>query len=389
MRGSIQKRGKQCWRLVFDLERGLDGKRRQKVVSFKGPKRDAEAELSRILAEIKNGGFVDLGNVTVAEYLGRWIEHVATRTSDKTQERYEEIVRLALVPYLGRIKLSKLRPIDIQGFYTEALKSGRIKREGGLSARTVLHYHRILSQSLKQAVKWQLLTRNPADAVDPPKPERQEMIALDEDQTAILIEKTMNSSLYMPVLLALTTGMRRGEVLALRWCDVDLNRATLSVTQTLEKTRKGGLRFKQPKTQKSRRSISLPSIMVDALKKHRVEQAELYLKIGQGWDEVGLVCTKLAGEPIDPNTLTGGFANLVRKTNIPKVRFHDLRHTHATQLLREGIHPKVAQERLGHTSISVTLDLYSHVMPGMQEDAASKVDIALKTALGRRKENKT
>ncbi len=389
MRGSIQKRGKRSWRLVFDLERGHTGKRRQKAVTFRGTKRDAETELSRILAEIKNGGFVDPGNITVNEYLDQWLEHVSTKTAAKTHERYEEIVRLGLAPHLGTIKLSKLRPIDIQGLYADALKSGRLHRTGGLSARSVLHYHRILSQALKQAVKWQLLPRNPADAVEPPRPEQKEMVALDENQTAILIEKVNGTALYIPVFLAVTTGMRRGEVLGLRWCDVDLDRGTLSVTQTLEKTREGGLHFKQPKTRKSRRTISLPSITVDALRKHRAEQMELYLSLGSGWDDGGLVCTKAAGEPVNPNTLTSGFASRVRDMDIPRVRFHDLRHTHATQLLKEGVHPKVAQERLGHATIAVTLDLYSHVMPGMQEDAAARVDRALKTALGKRVEHDT
>lgn len=163
----------------------------------------------------------------------------------------------------------------------------------------------------------------------------------------------------------------------------------VSVTQSLEKSRKGGLQFKQPKTKKSRRNITLPSITVEALRRHRAEHAKLCLKLGCGWEENGLVCAKPEGGPINPNTLTSGFANFVRRMDIPRVRFHDLRHTHATLLLREGVHPKVAQERLGHSSIAITLDLYSHVMPGMQEDAASRVDTALKAALGKRSKNKS
>jgi integrase len=387
MRGSIQKRGKNSWRLVFDLERDHTGRRKQKAVTFRGSKRDAEAELSRILAEIKNGGFVDAGNITVAEYFGRWLAHVATKTSAKTHERYEEVFRLGIAPNLGSIKLSGLRPIHIQTFYAEVLKSGRVHQAGGLSARTVLHYHRILSQGLKQAVKWQLLSRNPADAVEPPRPEQQEMIVLDGNQIAELIDAVTGTTLYMPTLLAITTGMRRGEILALRWSDCDLERGMLSVSQTLEKSRKGGLQFKQPKTKRSRRNITLPPITIQALKKHRVETAKLLLKLGRGWNEGGLVCTKLDGSPINPNTLTSGFASLVRRTNIPQVTFHGLRHTHATQLFKEGVHPKIVQERLGHSTIAVTLDLYSHVMPGMQEDAAMKVDSALKAALGKRIEN--
>ncbi len=170
-------------------------------------------------------------------------------------------------------------------------------------------------------------------------------------------------------------------VLALRWSDIDLDGGVLSVTRTLEKSRYGGLKFKQPKTQKSRRTISLPGITVDALRLHRVEQAELMLSLGAGWNEDGLVCMKGGGGPINPPSLTSSFTRLIRTLNIPRVRFHDLRHTHATQLLKAGVHP-----RLGHATIAVTLDLYSHVMPGMQEDAAMKVDRALRTALGKRAE---
>jgi len=372
MRGSIKKRGTNSWRLTFDLERDHTGKRRQKTLTVRGTKKEAEAELSRRLAEIESGGFADPGNIKVSEYLTRWLEHVETKTAAKTHERYSEIVQLAIIPSLGSIKLSKLGPTQIQAFYGEALSSGHSKRGTGLSPRTVLHYHRILFQALKQAVRWRLLSNNPAEAVEPPVPEQKEMIALDEDQTAILIENVKCHALHIPVLLAVTTGMRRGEILALRWSDVDLERATLSVTQSLEKTRHGGLRFKQPKTKRGRRSISLLSMLVDALRKHRADQAELYLSLGVGWGEHGLVCAKLAGEPVNPNTLTSGFASFVKSLDIPQVRFHDLRHTHATHLLKQGVHPKVAQERLGHATIAVTLDLYSHVMPGMQENAALK-----------------
>jgi integrase len=181
--------------------------------------------------------------------------------------------------------------------------------------------------------------------------------------------------------------MRRGEILALRWSEIDLDRGMLSVTRTLEKSRKGGLHFKQPKTKRSRRNITLPPIATRALRKHRVESAKISLSLGRGWNENGLVCARLDGSPINPNTLTSGFASLVRRTDIPKVTFHGLRHTHATHLFKEGVHPKMVQERLGHSTIAVTLDLYSHVVPGMQEDATMKVDRALQAALGRRTEN--
>ena len=389
MRGSIQKRGKSSWRLIFDLDRDQTGKRKQKTITFRGSRRDAEAEINRILAEIKNGGFVDPVNLTIDEYSRQWLAHVATKTSTKTHERYEEIVQLGIIPHLGSMKLRNLRPMHIQNLYSMALKSGRKGGTGGLSGRTVLHYHRILKQALAQAVKWQLLASNPADAVEPPKPEEREMVVLDDDQMALLIDSTKGSYLYIPTLLALSTGMRRGEVLALRWSVVDLDRDTVSVIQTLEKTRKNGLQFKPPKTKKSRRNITLPNWTVSELRKHRVEQAEMRLRLGVGRDDNVLICCRFDGVPINPNTLTSGFASLVKSIEIPRVSFHGLRHSHATQLFKEGVHPKIVQERLGHSTIAVTLDLYSHVLPGMQENAAMMVDRALKAALGKRIENET
>lgn len=383
MRGSVRKRGRGSWRVVVDVERGLDGKRKQMTFTVRGTKKDAEAALSKVLADIENGGFVEPSKLTVGEFLERWLKHVETKTSAKTHERYSEIVRLAIYPALGTLKLTSLRPLHIQNFYGDVLSQGRVRTGKSLSPRTVLHYHRVLFQALKQAVKWRLLNSNPADAVEPPVPERKEMQALDENQTAILLQGAKSSVHYVAILLAVTTGMRRGEVLALRWCDVDLDKSTLHVVQTVERTKSHGLRFKQPKTKRSRRLISLPSISVDALRKHRAVQKQDRLRMGVGWSDSALVCALSTGEPVSPPSLTKAFSALVSKLGLPKIRFHDLRHTHATQMLKQGVHPKVAQERLGHATIAVTLDLYSHVMPGMQEDAASRMDIALKAALGR------
>ena len=387
MRGSIQRRGKNLWRLVFDLERDQTGRRRQKVVSFKGTRHDAEREVARLIVEIQHGGFIDPGKLTVAEYLERWLsDHAALRTSPKSFERYCEICRQHIIPALGSRRITKLHSMHIQTYYAEALKSGRLNGNGGLSKRTVQHIHRILRMALQQAVRSQILARNPTDAVDPPKPERKEIIALDEEHIGALLEAAFGKSIYVPILLAVTTGLRRSEVLALRWCDVDLSRATLAVRQSLEQT-KSGLRFKSPKTERSKRAIALPSITVDALRLHRLEQAELKLKLGIGWDETGLVCARYDGEPRSPHAFSRAFARFVEKIDIPHITFHGLRHSHATQMLRHGIHPKVAQERLGHSTIATTMDLYSHVDRSMQEDAAIRIDGAIRTVMGKRSEN--
>jgi integrase len=248
--------------------------------------------------------------------------------------------------------------------------------------RTILHHHRILRQALQQAVKWQLLARNPADAVEPPHPRRKEMLALDEPQIAMLLEAARpNRLLHLSVLLAVTTGMRRGEILALRWRDIDFEPGVLSVRQSLEET-KAGLAFKEPKSEKARRTIALPELAIEGLRRRKADQARVKLMMGRSYEDHDLVCCQDDGRPLHPTSLTHVFVNLLRRRNLIRVRFHDLRHSHATILLRKGVHPKIVSERLGHSTVGITLDVYSHVMPGMQEEAARKIDVALRTAIG-------
>jgi len=284
---------------------------------------------------------------------------------------------LHLAPALGHHQLARLSPVHIQAYYSQALVSGRRHGEGGLSARTVLHHHRVLREALQQAVRWQLLARNPADAVEPPRPERREMKALDADDTRRLLAAAEDSRLYTPILLAVTTGMRRGEILGLLWQDVDLNAATATVCRSLQQVR-GKVSFKQPKTARSRRLVTLPALAVDALIRHKARQAEIRLQLGPAYDDHGLVVANPDGMPMSPGAFTHAFILLAKKAGRPRLRFHDLRHGHASQLGRLNVPVKVISERLGHSSVAITLDLYSHVLPGMQEDAARKIDAALR-----------
>ena len=379
MQGHLRRRGKRSWAIVLNLGRDLNGQRRQKWHAVQGTKRDAQRELTRLLDSIHSGGYVEPTKLTVTQYLNRWLDSIQRKVAPKTWERYSGLVRLTLAPAIGSYPLGKLQPLHIQDCYAAALASGRIDGKGGLSPQTVLHAHRVLHEALRQAVRWRLISRNPVEAVEPPKPTRREMCALGDAEIAQLLERTSDTRLGLITLLAVTTGMRRGEVLALRWSEVDFERGTLSVCQTLEKT-KAGLSFKPPKTSKSRRTIALPAITVDALKHHRAEQGKERLRLGAAYEDSGLVCARQDGKPWDPDSLSGDFRDLVRRSPL-KVRFHDLRHTHATQLLREGVHPKIVSERLGHSTVSLTLDTYSHVLPGMQDAAAQGVDAALRVAL--------
>jgi integrase len=387
MRGHIRKRSRASWAIVIDLGRDPGGKRRQKWHTVHGTKQDAERELANLLNSIHKGDYVEPSKMTVSDYLSNWLaEYAKLNVSPKTYERYMDIISKNILPALGEYHLSKLRPLHIQSFYTDALTQGRKDGRGGLSAQTVLHFHRVLRKALQQAVKWQLLARNPTEAVEAPRPQRKEMHAVDETGTARLLHAVEGMRLYMPVLLAVMTGMRRGEILALRWQDTDLEKGKIAVRRSLEQTR-DGLRFKQPKTGKGMRSIALPGIAVQTLRRHKIAQAQERLRLGPAYEDNDLVCPRLDGGPWAPDSLSTAFAGLIRRSDLPRVRFHDLRHSHATQLLRHGIHPKVVSERLGHSKVGITLDTYSHVLPGMQEEAASKVDAALRVAMEKYKDN--
>lgn len=380
MKGHIRRRGKQTWAIVLDLGRDANGKRRQKWHSIKGSKKDAERELTRLLNEINIGTYVEPSRMRFRDYLNQWLrDYAKPRVSAKTYERYTQLVR-DVSETLGDHTLASLRPLQIQAFYAEKLESGRKDGKGGLSPQTVLHYHRLLHKALDQAVKWQLLARNPAEAVEPPRPPRTHMRALDETETAELLSKLYGSRLYMPVLLAVTTGMRRGELLALRWEDLDLNSGRAVVSRSLEQTKKG-LHFKSPKTDRSRRTVVLPGVTLDTLRVFRVEQSKERLAIGPAYQDNNLICARPDGTPWPPDQLSTAFAALVRRSGMVHFRFHDLRHSHATQLLKQGIHPKIVSERLGHSNIGITLDTYSHVLPGMQEDAVIGLDASLRSSI--------
>ncbi len=381
MKGHIRKRGKDSWTVYIYQGRDGQGKPRYRTHTVKGTKDDAENERIRLLNSVNEGTYVKPNRLTLAMYLEQWIlDYVEPKVSRKTRDRYIDIVRSHLVPNLGRHRLSKLTPVQIQSYYSQALKSGRLDgKPGGLSPQTVIHHHRVLRQALQQAVRWQILMRNPADAATPPRAPRREMNVLDEKQLLRLFEAAEGSDLYLPIVLAATTGMRRGEVLALRWSDVDLDSRFLSVQRSLEQAR-GGVQFKEPKSPRARRIIDLPSITVDALRQHKIAQARHRLQIGPTYKDQGLVCSRLIGTPLDPAEVTSAFAALMRKTDLPRVRFHDLRHSHATNLMRQDVHPKIVSERLGHSTVGITLDIYSHVTRGMQKETANRIDKAFRDA---------
>jgi integrase len=382
MKGHIKQRSAGHFAIVLDTRDPQTGKRRRKWISFSGTLRGARIECARLVTEMKSGAYVDATRETIAAFLDCWIEHMQGQVSPRSLERYAELCRNNIAPLLGAIPLTKLQPANISQAYAKALASGRRDGTGGLSPLTVHHMHRVLREALQQAVRWQLLARNPVDAVRPPKVERKQMQTLDAEATVVLIEAARGTNLFMPILLGVLCGLRRGEITALRWRSIDLDRGQLSVTASTEQTNRG-IREKETKSGKSR-TVALPSLIVDELRRHRVAQAEGLLAAGVRLTDDHHVVAREDGQPLQPRSLTHAFVKFVRGHGLAPIRLHDLRHSHATHMLASGVHPKIAQERLGHSSVSVTIDLYSHVLPGMQAEAVSRVDAVLRDALNRR-----
>jgi integrase len=383
---SIRKRGQNYWELC--IPDGIDpttGKQVRSWYGFRGTQREAEKEHTRLERERDLGIHVMPSKVKLTDFMERWLtDHARLHVSARTLQGYRDMVRLHITPRLGTLPLGKVRPVHLQAFYSDRLDNGRVKlkkaKEGepppktSLAPQTVLHLHRLLHEALGTAVKWGLLAVNPADAVTPPKVRRNEPTILTEEQTVKLLEATVGTRLHMPVLLAVATGLRRGELLALRWSDIDLKAGTLTVNRTLSEIKEIGLQFKEPKSRTSRRVVALPAFAVAALKDHAKAQKEYRLSLGAGYKDQGLVLPATDGQPWAPNLLTGAFGSLVRRLDVPTIRLHDLRHGHITQLLLRGVPLKVVSARAGHAGIAITGDLYGHLLPGADEQAAAKMD---------------
>lgn len=376
MRGHIRQRGDK-WVVVIDLGKDATGKRRQRWVTVTGGKKAAYQKRNELLAEV-GGATPEPEKQTVEAYLSYWLKHVKRHVAPKTYERYEEVVTKHLQPALGKQLLAKLSPVQIQDYEEEALVSGRRDGRGGLSAQTVLHHHRILSAALNQAVTWGKLRENPVRRVTPPKPVDREPPSLDPDAAARLLLGILQHRHYLPVFMALTTSLRMGEVLALHWKDVDLERGSLEVTCSLEETKAGGLRFKPPKRKDSERHLTMLPLLTDALREHRDSRR----------DSFPLVHCQEDGAPWAVSVVSKAFEHIAARAGVPEVRFHDLRHNHITLLILLGVDVGTIQRRAGHARKSTTLDVYGRAFSKAQrnvadERAAALVDTELRAALAR------
>jgi integrase len=371
MRGHIRRRGEHSWELKFDI--GSDartGRRITKYASFKGTKREAQDELVRLMETVRRGEHVDPTKLAVAEFLDRWEQGwVTLQVGPKTRERYVELLRLHVGPHIGALPLHKLQPVHLAELYAELLAKG-------LGPRTTGHVHRVLHKALTVAVEWSLLSRNPAAIAKPPRVQAQEVEIITVEEAQKILQCLRGRALYPIIALALATGMRRGELLALRWGDVDLDTGRIRVERSLEQT-KGGLRFKEPKTKHGRRSIKIPPSIVTELKAHWAQQQAQRLRLGLGRAADGdLVFPRWDGTARSPNATTREWVRALAENKLPAISLHALRHTHASQLIAAGMDPVAISRRLGHASPTITLNVYGHLFGNSDDRAADIIEAA-------------
>jgi integrase len=365
--GSITKRKDGRWMARYTVHTAIGPKRKH---IYGRTRQEVAEKLSKAVSDRVGGVVFDGDNETLGTYLQRWIDEVVRGTvKQSTLENYAYIARHHIIPELGRIRLKALKARDVRRHYREKL-------DAGLSPRTVQIIHTVLRKALQQAVRDDVLPRNVCDAVTAPRQTKKEMQPLTPAQAKRLLENVREDRLRALYVLAITAGLREGELLGLRWEDVNLERKLLQVCRQLTRTR-DGLFFTAPKRGRAR-VVRLTDLAIAALEAHWVAQNEERTRAGSLWQETGLVFTSTIGTPVDVGNLTyRSFRPLLKRTDLPRIRFHDLRHTCATLLLSKGTHPKIVQEMLGDANISMTMDTYSHVLPDMQEKAVSAMDDVL------------
>jgi integrase len=372
MRGSIRKRGS-TWTYYLFIRDPLTGGRRQRSKGGFRTKRECQAALTEALAAIRTGAFVEPSRRTVGSFLAEeWLPAVRrTNLRPSTWANYRIHIEAHVLPDLGGIELQQLSPIQLNALYQQLLTVGG--RDGaGLAEKTVRNVHAILHRALKDAGRWGYLARNPAAAADPPTPKRLEPQVWEPAQLRTFLSHVRNDRLYAAWLLVATTGLRRGEILGLRWVDVDLKAGRLAVRQTLVVV-DYHVQVSEPKTPRSRRALALDPATVEALRAHRTQQDGERALIGAGYHHSGLVFTAPDGSPIHPQRFSSWFEQHTRAAGLPRIRLHDVRHSYATAALAAGVPAKVVSERLGHATIAMTMDTYSHVLPALDTQAAAAV----------------
>jgi integrase len=366
--GTIRHREDRRWEAILDL--GFVGGKRSRKSFYGKTQREARQKLVVAQRDLQRGIAPTDDRLTTGKFLDGWLEDVVRATvRPRTYVSYEQTVRLHLRPTLGRTVLSKLRPQQVQALLNAKLASG-------LSPRSVGIIHAVLRTALNQAVQWDTVPRNVATLVQPPRAPRAEIHPLSPEQARSFLDAVRGDRLEALYSVGLALGLRQGEILGLRWSDVDLEAGTIRVAQALQRVN-GRLEFVEPKSQTSRRTIPLPATVARALRAHRPRQLEDRLAAGARWHDSDLVFTTALGTPLDSRNVTRRFQAALERAGLPRLRFHDLRHTAASLMLAQGVPARVVMETLGHSQISLTLNTYSHVVPALQREAADRMEAVL------------
>lgn len=365
MKGHIRKRGRK-WCFVLDIGPDpITGRRRQKWFSGYDTKRACERAMAEKITEIHRGDYIEPAQIPLRELLLDWLEQeVRPETSISTFVTYSGIVNNHIIPSIGGTKLNQLKPIHFQKLYT-------LKHQAGLAASTIRLIHNVCRRAMGWAVRMGMLHRNPVEQARPPKLVRKEMKFWTAEQVQRFLESAEDSPYYTAFYTAIFTGMRMGELRALKWSDVNWEGNRISIRRRVQFKRGETVIQSGTKTSKNGRVIAVSESVIAHLKKHRLNQLKQRLQSGNGSDWIFQSTT---GDILPDITLYKAFVRLTKKAGLPQIRFHDLRHTHATLLLQQGVHPKIVSERLGHSTVSITLDTYSHVIPTMQKEAAEMFD---------------
>lgn len=356
----------------------MNGKRKQKWFGGYRTKSEAKKAEMRISAEIEGNQFIDSEKITIGQYMNDWYENHALRNLKKsTCDGYRIIIDKRIIPHIGNIQLSELTPYVIQQFYNKLSKEGRADGNGGLSNKSILQTHRVLSKALSQAYKLQIINKDPTDFVEIPKISKYYAQILHEDEIPTFLELFRETDIYIPVVLALTLGLRRGEVLGLKWQDIDFKNKIITINQNLIHGNKG-YSFSTPKSDNSHRSILISDKLIEELLVFKSKQDLLKIKYEKIYNDYDLINCCKDGSPINPSTFSHLFSDVLRNNNFKHIRFHDLRHTNATLMLKHNIPAKVASKRLGHSTVGITLDLYSHVTSEMEQNVVNVMDQIIK-----------
>lgn len=410
MKGSLEKRGKNSWRLVVSCGLGPDGKQVKKTKtvrvetsceeeSCKGcaklnrcrARKGAEKLLAEFVVEIEKGMYIEPSKLTFKDFVEKWIQDYAESNLDpKTLHRYKEILDSRILPAMGHLRLDQIKPMHLVEFYKNLQEDGIRKdgKPGGLSPKTILQHHRIISSILNDAVEWQIIKENPVTRVKPPRVKKKKTECYDKEQTMALLAALDGEPLKYKtmVMLTIATGLRRGEMLGLEWQDVDFKNNTIDVHKATQYVPRKGVFVKSPKTEESTRLITVPASVMALLKEYKKQQTEERLKMGNLWQAGDKLFTNRYGQPLHPDYITHWFSEFLERHNLPHIRFHDLRHLNATLLIAEGVPLKNVSKRLGHSNISTTADIYTHALQSVDQEAANKLDGLFKSSTKTKKQ---